>query len=123
MRARAALVGLLLMADFLGAVGGAEDQGESTDYLGRAVKTAFRSEPALPAGAGPAPGVAAAPSTIGGAGTAPGSSVASAGGERAGSQGPSTLAQIAQALGLASKIGAARFGAPSSGDLSAPGNV
>src|SRR5439155_5230367 len=105
MRARVALVGLLLMADFLGGTSLEDQGGEVQDYLGRLTERAFKSPPALPAGAGPAPGVAAAPATIGGAGTAPGG--ASAGGERAGSQGPSTLAQIAQALGLATKTGEA----------------
>src|SRR5207247_4943041 len=94
------LLGVVLMADFLGGTGGVGDEGESVDFLGRTIPLAFKSEPALPAGAGPAPGVAAAPSTIGGAGTAPGASVASAGGGAGGAAGPTTLAQIARSLGL-----------------------
>src|SRR5437899_245809 len=92
--------GCLVVADFLGGIGGVGDEGESVDFLGRKIPLAFKSEPALPAGAGPAPGVAAAPSTIGGAGTAPGAGVASAGGSAGGAAGPTTLAQIARALGL-----------------------
>src|SRR5437879_8086391 len=87
------------MAEFFGAIGGAEDEGESTDFLGRRVATAFKSQPALPAGGGPPAGAAAAPATVSGAGTvAP--TGPTAGGGRAGAAGPTTLAQIAQALGL-----------------------
>src|SRR2546425_12066400 len=93
------LLGVVLMADFLGGTGGVGDEGESVDFLGRTIPLAFKSEPALPAGAGPAPGVAAAPSTIGGAGTAPRGSAGSTGG-RAGSQGPNKLPRIARARGV-----------------------
>jgi len=100
MRRALLLLGVLLMADFLGGASLEDQGGEVQDYLGRLTERAFKSPPALPAGGGPAPGVAAAPTTIGGAGTAA-PAVSSAGGGGGGvTAGPTTLAQIARALGL-----------------------
>lgn len=55
------------MADALGvSEQGVTDQGTSTDYLGVKSPTAFRGQPALPAGAGPIGAGAAPPATAGG---------------------------------------------------------
>lgn len=57
------------MADALGvSEQGVPEQGTSTDYLGVKSPTAFRGQPALPAGAGPIGTGAAPPATAGGKG-------------------------------------------------------
>ena len=85
------------MPDPLGVSTQGSDQspeGTSLDFLGIRSPTAFRGQPALPSGAGPAPGGAAPPTTAGG--TAPAGPLAPT---KSGALGETTFADLSSAVG------------------------